>query len=264
MKEIVRFEEVSLTVGGRVLTDNVSFSMCEGEHIGIIGPSGAGKSTFLNLMLGFVQPTKGQVSLFGQVLEGLSPRELEQLRMDTGMLFQTNALFSEWTVYENIAFPIRYHYDLPESIIRNIVKLKLDDVGLRGAERMMPRELSGGMARRVALARAVSMDPDFLIYDEPFTGQDPVTKSHLKILMKKFHNAGKMSSITVSHDILDLSQIVEKMAVIWDGRIMDFGDVDKVMQSDNEVVRHFIDGSSPLVQENVEQDLLMDIMEDCG
>lgn len=259
--EIVRFDQVTLVVCGRVLMDNVSFSMSVGEHIGVIGPSGAGKSTFLNLMLGFMKPTSGQVFLFGQSIEDLSEQELDQFRMNIGMLFQTNALFSEWTVYENIAFPIRYHYDLPEPVIRNIVKLRLEDVGLRGAERMLPSELSGGMARRVALARAVSRDPNFIIYDEPFTGQDPVTKSHLKILMKKFHQ-NKMSSVTVSHDIKDLSEIVEKMYVIWDGRVLASGPVKKVMESTNEVVRQFIDGSSPLLQENTKQDLLTDIMGD--
>jgi|AntRauTorckE5430_2_1112549.scaffolds.fasta_scaffold00045_6 phospholipid/cholesterol/gamma-HCH transport system ATP-binding protein len=260
--EIVRFDQVSLNVCGRTLMDQVSFSMFLGEHIGIIGPSGAGKSTFLKLMLGFLKPSKGKVYLFGQAVSELSDQDLEKLRMDIGMLFQTDALFSEWTVEENIAFPIRYHYDLPEQVTRNLVKLKLDDVGLRGAERLFPRELSGGMARRVALARAVSRDPNFIIYDEPFTGQDPVTKSHLKILMRKFHKE-KMSSVIVSHDIKDLSEVVQKMVVIWEGRVMAFGTVDEVMKSDNEVVRHFIDGSSLLTQENSDQDLLTDIMEGC-
>lgn len=259
--EIVRFDQVSLEVCGRVLMDNVSFSMMTGEHIGIIGPSGAGKSTFLNLMLGFLQPTSGKVYLFGQDLSEVNDRELEKFRMDIGMLFQTNALFAEWNVYENIAFPIRYHYDLPEPVIRNIVKLRLEDVGLRGAEHLMTSELSGGMARRVSLARAVSRDPYFIIYDEPFTGQDPVTKSHLKILMRKFHQ-NKMSSVTVSHDILDLSEIVQKMMVIWDGRVLASGTSAEVMESDNEIVRHFIDGSSPITQGNTEKDLLTDIMED--
>lgn len=261
--EIVRFDQVSLEVCGRVLMDKVNFSMSVGEHIGVIGPSGAGKSTFLKLLLGFIQPTEGRVYLFGRELSALSGQELEQFRMDIGMLFQTNALFSEWSVYENIAFPIRYHYELPEEVIKNIVKLKLEDVGLRGAENMSIGELSGGMARRVALARGVSRDPSFLIYDEPFTGQDPVTKSHLKILMRKFHQ-NQMSSVTVSHDIKDLSEIVGKMMVIWDGRVVAFGSVNDVMQSDHEMVRHFIEGSSPLAQENTRQDLLTDIMEGCG
>lgn len=258
--EVVRFDQVSLSVCDRVLIDNMSFSISVGEHVGIIGPSGAGKSTLLNLMLGFLQPTSGQVYLLGQSIAKLPVAEIEKLRMQIGMLFQTNALFSEWTVYENIAFALRYHYGLPEPVIRNIVKLKLEDVGLRGVDLMFPEELSGGMARRVAFARAVSSDQDFLIYDEPFTGQDPVTKSHLKILMKKFHQRESMSSLIVSHDIQDLSEIVDKMMVVWDGQIVVFGPVKEVMGSSDPKVRHFIDGSSPLQQENLEQDLLMDIM----
>lgn len=219
-----------------------------GEHVGIIGPSGAGKTTFINLMLGLLQPTSGSVRVFGQDVKKASISDLESLRMDMGMLFQTNALFLEWTVYENIAFPVRYHYGLDESVIRNLVMLKLESVGLRGAENLMPNELSGGMARRVALARAIALDPKFIIYDEPFTGQDPVTKSNLKTLMKKIHKQYHVSSVIVSHDIRDLSEIVDRMIVIWGGEIVAAGEVDEIMQSDNRQVKDFISGYSPIEQ----------------
>ena len=257
--DLVQFDQVSLTIDGKVLLNNVNFSMSKGEHVGIIGPSGAGKSTFLNLLLGFLTPTSGQVKLFGQDIATLDQSELEKLRMDLGMLFQTNALFSEWSVYENIAFPIRYHHGLEETIIQGMVKMKLDAVGLRGAEELMPEQLSGGMARRVSLARALALDPSFLVYDEPFTGQDPVTKSNLKQLMTKLHRQFEVSSLIVSHDIQDLSEIVDKLVVIWDGQIVASGSSQEVMKTDNQVVKDFILGQSPL--EEAVEGLTKEMME---
>lgn len=258
---LVNLQQASLTIAGKTLLKDITFQMAKGEHVGVIGPSGAGKSTFLNLLLGFIKVTEGSVSLFDRGLSDLAITELEDLRMNMGMLFQTNALFSEWTVYENIAFPIRYHYGLPEHMITTMVKLKLDSVGLRGAENMMPSELSGGMARRVSLARAVALDPMFLVYDEPFTGQDPVTKSNLKQLMLKLHRQYEVSSLIVSHDIQDLSEIVDRMVVIWDGKIVATGTVDEVMQSQDQAVVDFISGKSPLVQVGAENNLMQDILE---
>ncbi len=257
--DLVKFQQVGLTVAGKALLTDINFQMSRGEHVGVIGPSGAGKSTFLNLLLGFLQPSQGSVSLFGQDLLTVSDSEIEDLRMDMGMLFQTNALFSEWSVYENIAFPIRYHFGLPENVIATMVKLKLDSVGLRGAETLMPEQLSGGMARRVALARAVALDPMFLVYDEPFTGQDPVTKSNLKELMLKLHRQYEVSSLIVSHDIQDLSEIVDRMIVIWDGKIVASGTVEEVMQSQDPQVINFISGKSPLAQVRSDKGLMEDI-----
>ena len=252
---LVQFEKASLTVSGKALLKNINFAMSKGEHVGIIGPSGAGKSTFLNLLLGFMLPTEGTVRLFEEDLSVIDQARLEDLRMDLGMLFQTNALFSEWSVYENIAFPIRYHHGLSEDVIAGMVKMKLDAVGLRGAEELMPEQLSGGMARRVALARAVALDPKFLVYDEPFTGQDPVTKSNLKQLMMKLHRQYEVSSLIVSHDIQDLSEIVDTMVVIWDGEIVASGSAESVMQTTNPKVRDFILGQSPLEQLDGGEDL---------
>lgn len=259
--DLVHFNDVDLTLSGRQLMKGVNFSMKPGEHVGVIGPSGAGKSTFIHLLLGLLQPSSGVVKLFNQDLSIISRDKLEDLRMGMGMLFQTNALFLEWSVYENIAFPIRYHYGLDESVIRNMVMLKLDSVGLRGTESLMPNELSGGMARRVALARAVALDPKFLVYDEPFTGQDPVTKSNLKILMKKIHRQYEVSSVIISHDIRDLSEIVDRMIVIWDGEVVAAGDVDDIMQSDNAQVKDFISGYSPLEQTGSAEGLLDNLLE---
>ena len=261
--DLVNFQQAGLTIAGKTLLKDISFQMAKGEHVGVIGPSGAGKSTFLNLLLGFLKPTEGTVSLFERNLADISVSELEDLRMNMGMLFQTNALFSEWSVYENIAFPIRYHFGLPEHIISTMVKLKLDSVGLRGAQSLMPSELSGGMARRVSLARAVALDPMFLVYDEPFTGQDPVTKSNLKQLMRKLHRQYEVSSLIVSHDIQDLSEIVDRMIVIWKGKIVASGTVEEVMQSKDQQVIDFISGKSPLEQMGVEgsSGLMEDILE---
>nr|WP_272880571.1 ATP-binding cassette domain-containing protein [Candidatus Synchoanobacter obligatus] len=257
---MVNFEQVGLTINGRKLLSDIEFSMSKGEHVGVIGPSGAGKSTFLNLLLGFLSPTEGRVSLFEEDLSQVEVASLEDLRMNMGMLFQTNALFAEWSVYENIAFPIRYHYGLSEEIISNMVAMKLDSVGLRGAEKLMPSELSGGMARRVSLARAVALDPKFLVYDEPFTGQDPVTKSNLKELMMKLHRQYHVSSLIVSHDIQDLSEIVDRMIVIWSGRIVAAGTVSEVMNSSDKKVQDFIQGKLEMEQVQEKGDLLTDLI----
>lgn len=258
---LVEFNQVRLEINGRVLVDRFDFSMSKGEHVGIIGPSGAGKTTFLNLFLGLVQPTSGHVKVFGKDLRDLHQPALEQMRMRMGMLFQTNALFSEWTVYENIAFAVRYHFGVPEPVLKQLVLLKLDAVGLRGAQDLMPSELSGGMARRVALARAMVLDPEFLIYDEPFTGQDPVTKSALKHLMQQVHDRFEVSSIMVSHDIMDLSEVVDKMIVICEGKIIAAGSSEEIMNSSDPIVKGFILGQGKTGQRLSDQTLMEDMLE---
>jgi phospholipid/cholesterol/gamma-HCH transport system ATP-binding protein len=254
---LIEFDQVRLEVGGRVLVNDFNFKMEEGEHVGVIGPSGAGKTTFLNLFLGMIQPTSGSVKVFGKNIKDLNEQGLEKMRMQMGMLFQTNALFSEWTVYENIAFAVRYHFDVPEAVLRQLVLLKLDAVGLRGAEGLRPSELSGGMARRVALARAMVLDPKFLIYDEPFTGQDPVTKTALRQLMIRVHERFGVSSVMVSHDISDLSQVVDKMIVINQGSIVAQGKSEEVMNSKDPKVKSFITGEQESRQA-ISQNSLMD------
>jgi phospholipid/cholesterol/gamma-HCH transport system ATP-binding protein len=257
---LIEFNQVRLEVNGRVLVSDFNFSMEEGEHVGVIGPSGAGKTTFLNLFLGMIKPTSGRIQVFGKNLQELNESALESIRMKMGMLFQTNALFSEWTVYENIAFAVRYHFNVPEPVLRQLVLLKLDAVGLRGTENLMPSELSGGMARRVSLARAMVLDPKFLIYDEPFTGQDPVTKSSLRQLMQQVHDRFGVSSVMVSHDIEDLSKIVDKMIVISQGQIIASGPTEEIMNSKNQMVRDFILGEGVGVQSVSQKTLVEDLL----
>ncbi|MDC3180533.1 ATP-binding cassette domain-containing protein [Gammaproteobacteria bacterium] len=259
---LIEFDHVRLEAAGRVLIDDFNFLMEEGEHVGVIGPSGAGKTTFLNLFLGMIQPTSGHVRVFGKNIRELNEAGLERMRMQMGMLFQTNALFSEWSVFENIAFAVRYHYDVPEEVLRQLVLIKLDAVGLRGAQHLMPSELSGGMARRVALARAMVLDPKFLIYDEPFTGQDPVTKTALRQLMIRVHERFGVSSVMVSHDLADLSQVVDKIIVINGGKIIAQGPSEEIMNSKDPEVKSFVTGEQVSKQAISQQTLMQDILDD--
>jgi phospholipid/cholesterol/gamma-HCH transport system ATP-binding protein len=207
-----------------------------------MGPSGTGKTTLLRLITGQVVPSAGRVQVWGENVATLGQRGLFALRRRIGMLFQNGALLTDLDVFENIAFPVREHTNLTEPLIRQLVLTKLHAVGLRGAARMMPAELSGGMGRRVALARAVVMDPELLIYDEPFVGLDPISMGVIVRLIRQMNRVLGITSIVVSHDVHELAAIADESYLLSEGRCVASGSPDELRESDSEIVRQFLDG----------------------
>ena len=207
-----------------------------------MGPSGTGKTTLLRLIGGQLRPTAGTVTVDGQDVHQLSREKLFQLRKRMGMLFQSGALLTDLSVFDNVAFPLREHTDLPESMIRHLVLMKLEAVGLRGAHGLMPRELSGGMGRRVALARAIALDPMMILYDEPFTGQDPITMGVLVQLIRKLNDSLKLTSVIVSHDVKETSAIADYIYVLSGGKVVGEGSPEALGRTSSPWVRQFLQG----------------------
>lgn len=214
----VELKGVSFKRGTRSIFNNVDIRIPRGKVTGIMGPSGCGKTTLLRLMGAQLRPSEGQVLVNGQNLPELSRSDLFDARKQMGVLFQSGALFTDLDVFENVAFPLRVHTELPEEMIRDIVLLKLQAVGLRGAVELMPDELSGGMKRRVALARAIALDPQILMYDEPFVGQDPIAMGVLVRLIRLLNDALGITSIVVSHDLSETASIADYLYVVATGR----------------------------------------------
>lgn len=227
---------------GRVIYDNVDFHIPHGKVTVIMGPSGTGKTTLLRLIGGQLSPTAGKVLVSGKDLQTLSHRELYRLRRRMGMLFQSSGLFTHLSVFENVAFALREHTQLSESMIRTLVLLKLQMVGLRGAAHLMPSELSGGMARRVALARAIALDPELIMYDEPFSGQDPISMGVLIKLIRTLNDALGLTSIIVSHNVQETLAIADYVYVIVDKKIIGEGDPQSIMQQSSPALQQFIQG----------------------
>ncbi len=220
----------------------VDIAIPKGKITAIMGPSGTGKTTLLRLIGGQLIPTSGQVLVDGQNVHRLSRRKLYRLRNRMGMLFQNGALFTHLNVYENVAFPLREHTRLSEEMIRSIVLMKLEMVGLRGAWHLMPSELSGGMARRVALARAIALDPELIMYDEPLSGQDPISKGVLLRLMRTLNDSLGLTSIIVSHDVQETLSIADYVYVISDGKLIGQGTTDTIKQNDTRELNQFLHG----------------------
>lgn len=208
-----------------------------------MGGSGSGKTTLLRLIAGLNTPQSGEIKVLGQKVHGLSERKLYDLRKQMGMLFQFGALFTDISVYENVAFSLKEHTDLPESIIKKIVAMKLNAVGLFGTQNMMPQELSGGMARRVALARSMALDPELMLYDEPFTGLDPISLNVSAMLIKKVANSLGQTSILVTHDIEASMKIVDYIYFMADGKIIAEGSPQEIQHTTNQAVKQFIEGN---------------------
>ncbi len=225
----------------RPLYQSLNLSVPRSRVTVIMGPSGCGKSTLLGLIGGRLQPQAGDVRFQGISIPALRQRELYRLRRRMGMLFQHNALLTDLNVFENVAFPIRENTVLPESLIRNLVILKLQMVGLRGAAHLKPVELSGGMARRVALARAIALDPEFVMYDEPFTGLDPISKGVVAKLIRELNHALGISSIVVTQDVAEGLAIADQVFLFAEGQIAAQGSPDQVAGSTNLKVRQFLD-----------------------
>ncbi len=208
----------------------------------IMGPSGCGKTTLLKLISGLLQPDSGTVRVDGVDVASLDRTGLMALRRRMGMLFQSGALFTDLSVYENVAFPLRVHTRLPEDMIRDLVLMKLQAVGLRGARDLMPNELSGGMSRRVALARTIILDPELIMYDEPFAGQDPILMGVLRGLIQRINQSIGATTVIVSHDVAETAAIADYIFVLAGGRIIGQGTPDEVMNSEDPMVRQFLRG----------------------
>lgn len=239
----VELKGVSFQRGDRDIFKNVDIRIPRGKVTGIMGPSGCGKTTLLRLIAAELKPSKGEVWVNGQNLPTLSRSELFDMRKQMGVLFQSGALFTDLDVFENVAFPLRVHTQLPEEMIRDIVLLKLQAVGLRGALDLMPDELSGGMKRRVALARAIALDPQILLYDEPFVGQDPIAMGVLVRLIRLLNDALGITSIVVSHDLAETASIADYLYVVGDTQVLGQGTPDELMHSENPRVRQFMQGT---------------------
>jgi len=226
--------------GGRAIFDGVDLVIPRGKITAIMGPSGTGKTTLLRLIGGQLTPTAGSIHVDGECIHELSRAALYQLRKRIGMLFQSGALFTDRNVFDNIAFPLREHTRLPESFIRTLVLMKLESVGLRGAHALMPSELSGGMARRVALARAIALDPMMIMYDEPFAGQDPITMGVLIKLIRTINDALCLTSIIVTHDVKETAAIADYIYLISDGRVVEGGTPTALQQTSSAWAQQFM------------------------
>jgi len=241
---LVSVRDLSFERGSNKIFQNVSMDFERGKITAIMGPSGTGKTTLLKLIGGQLQPSQGSVMVDGNNVHRLRRSELFNLRKRIGMLFQSGALLTDMNVYDNVAFPLREHTQLPESMIRSLVLMKLQAVGLRGARKLMPNELSGGMARRVALARAIALDPMMIMYDEPFTGQDPISKGILVHLIKSLNVTLGLTSIIVSHDVSETAAIADYIYVVSDGKVIGEGTPTEIKNSASEWVQQFMEGSA--------------------
>jgi len=240
----VRIRDLHYAVGARPIFAGVDIDVPQGQITAVMGPSGTGKTTLLRLLTGQVAADRGRIELFGESVGELDKARLYALRRRTGMLFQNGALLTDLTVFENVAFPVRAHARLPESVLRRLVLTKLEAVGLRGAAELMPSQLSGGMARRVALARAIVMDPELLIYDEPFVGLDPISMGVIVRLIRELNETLGVTSIVVSHDVEELATIAHRSYLLSEGRVVASGTPDELARSEEPVVRQFMSGAA--------------------
>ncbi len=239
---LVRIRGLHFARGSKCIFNGLDLDIRRGAVTAIMGPSGTGKTTLLKLISGQLRPQAGIVEVDGADVHRLSRRRLYALRTRMGMLFQSGALLGDLTVFDNVAFPLREHAHLPQSLLRRLVLMKLEAVGLRGAATLLPSQLSGGMARRVALARAVALDPMMVLYDEPFTGQDPISMGVLVTLVRHLNDAGSLTSIIVSHDVPETLSIADAVYVIAEGRVICHGTPAEVASAAGPRARQFLDG----------------------
>lgn len=245
---LVDVQSLNFSYGLRPILKGISMRVPRGKVVAIMGASGSGKTTLLRAIGGQIRPSSGFVRIAGEDINALDADGLYSLRRRMGMLFQFGALFTDMNVFENVAFPLREHTHLPESMIRDLVLMKLEAVGMRGAHELRPSELSGGMARRVALARAVVLDPPLVMYDEPFAGLDPIALAVIGQLVRKLNDALGATSIMVSHDVVESLNIVDYLYFISEGVIVGEGTPDEIRASEHPYVRQFVrgDGEGPV------------------
>jgi len=236
----VEIRNLHFSYGDLQVLRGLSLSIPRGEVVAILGGSGSGKSTLLKLIGGQLHPGKGTVKVEGKDVHQLGSDELYELRLQMGMMFQTSGLFSDLSVYENVAFPIRENFDIPEELVKRLVLMKLHAVGLRGAQAMMPNDLSGGMMRRVALARAIATDPKLMIYDEPFAGLDPISLTQIVELIRSLNQALGLTSIVVTYDVQEALKVADYVYVIGDGVILGKGTSEEVARSEDPYLHQFV------------------------
>ena len=241
---LVKLSDVNFAYGSRPILTGINMTIPRGKVVAIMGSSGCGKTTTLRLIGGQLRPSSGEVQVNGQVVHALDSAGLYDLRRRMGMLFQFGALFTDMSVYDNVAFQMREHTDLPEPLIHDLVMMKLHSVGLRGAHDLMPSELSGGMARRVALARAVALDPMLIMYDEPFAGLDPISLSIIGELIRSLNDALGASSIIVTHDVQESLKIVDYVYFVSAGKIVAEGTAEEIKASKMPYVHQFVWGEA--------------------
>ena len=237
---IVEIEDLRFAYNENEIFKGISLNIPRGKLVAILGASGCGKTTLLKLIGGQLRPAGGCVRVDGKVVHELDNDELYAMRRKMGMMFQSSGLFSDLSVFENIAFPIREHYQLPEELVRRLVLMKLHAVGLRGARDLMPGDLSGGMSRRIALARAIAADPMLTMYDEPFAGLDPITLNVIAELIRKLNDALGTTSIVVTYDVSESLKVVDYVYVISDGAVVGEGTPEQVADSGDPYLRQFM------------------------
>ncbi len=241
---LVAINNLTFKRGERVIYDNISLVIPQGKVTAIMGPSGIGKTTLLRLIGGQIRPESGQILFAGKDIPKLARKELYETRKRMSMLFQSGALFTDMSVYDNIAFPIREHSNLTEAVIEKIVLMKLEAVGLRGARNLQPNELSGGMARRVALARSIALDPELILYDEPFAGQDPISMGVIVRLIRSLSDALGLTSVVVSHDVPEVMSIADYIYIIAEQKIIGQGTPEQISNDDSALVKQFVQGQA--------------------
>jgi phospholipid/cholesterol/gamma-HCH transport system ATP-binding protein len=243
LTNLIEIEGLSFSRGDRLIFDRLDMVVPRGKVTAILGPSGSGKTTLLRMIGGQIRPDSGSVSVNGLDVPRLSRPQLFHLRRDIGMLFQSSALFTDLTVFENVAFPLQVHTELPADIISDVVLMKLNAVGLRGARDLWPSQLSGGMARRVALARAIALDPLLVMYDEPFTGQDPIAMGVLVSLIRGLNQTLGITSLVVSHDVHETASIADHIYLLSEGKVIAAGNAATLLDHPSMRVRQFMRGS---------------------
>ncbi|MGN4867562.1 phospholipid ABC transporter ATP-binding protein MlaF [Aeromonas caviae] len=240
--DLITISDLTFSHGDRLLYDRINLTIPRGKVTAVMGPSGIGKTTLLRLIGGQLKPESGHILFDGEDVPTLSRSRLYEVRKRMSMLFQSGALFTGMTVFDNVAFPLREHSGLPEELIRTIVMMKLQAVGLRGAAKLMPSELSGGMARRAALARSIALDPDLIMYDEPFVGQDPITMAVLVKLIKELNDALGITSVIVTHDVKEVLSIADYAYIIANRKIVAHGTPEQLREEHNPEVEQFLKG----------------------